>query len=86
LNGTAGSFRRERGLPLARSSPRRQSEPIRATRSRKALDADPAFREDVARLLRDIEDKDGQPITQIARTVGDHNVTTQIAGSGNIVR
>ena len=49
----------------------------------KALEADPAFRDQVAALLREMEEKGGRPITQIASTVGDHNVTTQIAGSGN---
>ena len=53
---------------------------------KKALDADPAFRQEVAALLGEIEAKGGRPITQIANTIGDYNVTTQIAGSGNVVR
>jgi len=53
---------------------------------RKALDADPAFRDEVMGLLREIEAKGGQPITQIASTVGDYNVTTQVVGSSNIMR
>jgi hypothetical protein len=51
----------------------------------KALEADPAFRDQVAGLLREMEQKGGRPITQIANIVGDRNVNTQIAGAGNTV-
>lgn len=49
----------------------------------KAFVADPAFREQVAAMLREIEDKGAQPVAQIAKTIGDHNTTVQTAGSGN---
>jgi hypothetical protein len=49
----------------------------------KALEADPAFREQVAALLRDIEAKGGQPISQIANIAGEGIVSVQTAGSGN---
>jgi putative heme iron utilization protein len=53
---------------------------------KKALEADPAFREELAQLIGEIREKGGERISQIANVTGDHNVTTQIAGSGNVVR
>ena len=53
---------------------------------KKALEADPAFRAELATLVDEIKAKGGDRIIQIANVTGDQNVTTQIAGSGNVVR
>lgn len=53
---------------------------------RKALESDPAFRAELAALVEEIKAKGGDQIIQKANVTGDHNVTTQIAGSGNVVR
>jgi hypothetical protein len=53
---------------------------------KKALEADPAFRAELATLVEEIKAKGGDQIIQSANIVGDQNVTTQIAGSGNVVR
>jgi hypothetical protein len=52
----------------------------------KAIEADPEFRKTLAALVEEIKAKGGDSIVQTATTTGDHNVTTQIAGSGNVVR
>jgi hypothetical protein len=46
-------------------------------------EADLGFRDQVAALLGEMEEKAGQPIGQIASIVGDHSVTVQTAGSKN---
>ena len=51
----------------------------------KALEADPAFREQLAKLVEAIPEHDRVAIQQIANVTGDQNVTTQTAGSGNVV-
>lgn len=52
----------------------------------KALDADLAFREEVARLIGEIKAKgEGDVISQIANVTGDQNRVAQIAGSHNKV-
>jgi hypothetical protein len=53
---------------------------------KKALEADPAFRQELEKLVGEIKEKGGDRISQIANVTGDRNVTTQIAGSGNVVR
>ena len=53
---------------------------------KKALEADPAFRAELATLVEEIKAKGGDQIIQSANVTGDQNVTTQIAGSGNVVR
>jgi hypothetical protein len=53
---------------------------------KKALEADPGFRAELAALVEEIKAKGGDRIIQSANVTGDHNVTTQIAGSGNVVR
>ena len=52
----------------------------------KAIEADPDFRETLAALVEEIRAKGGDAIVQTATVTGDRNVTTQIAGSGNVVR
>jgi hypothetical protein len=52
----------------------------------KAIEADPDFQRTLAALVEEIKAKGGDSIVQTATTTGDHNVTTQIAGSGNVVR
>jgi hypothetical protein len=52
----------------------------------KAIEADPEFRETLAALVEEIKAKGGDAIVQTANVTGDQNVTTQIAGSGNVVR
>ena len=52
---------------------------------KKALEADPAFAEEVQALMKDIETKGGAPVKQILTITGDHNKSTQISGSGNTV-
>jgi hypothetical protein len=52
---------------------------------KKALEADPAFRDEVAALLGELKERGGERIVQSATTIGDANLTTQIAGSGNRV-
>jgi hypothetical protein len=52
----------------------------------KAIGADPEFRETLAALVEEIKAKGGDRIVQTANVTGDQNVTTQIAGSGNVVR
>jgi hypothetical protein len=51
----------------------------------KALEADPGFRDAVAKLVSDIPEDKRAAIRQIANVTGDRNVTTQIAGGGNQV-
>jgi hypothetical protein len=51
----------------------------------KALEADPGFRDAVAKLVSDIPEEKRAAIRQIANVTGDRNVTTQIAGGGNQV-
>ncbi len=53
---------------------------------KKALEADPAFRAELEKLVGEIREKGGDRVSQIANVTGDQNVTTQIAGSGNVVR
>ena len=53
---------------------------------KKALEADPAFRAELATLVEEIKAKGGDQIIQSANVTGDPNVTAQIAGSGNVVR
>ena len=52
----------------------------------KAIETDPEFRKTLAALVEEIKAKGGDAIVQTASTTGDHNVTTQIAGSGNVVQ
>lgn len=52
----------------------------------KAIEADVDFGKALAALVEDIKAKGGDSIVQTANTTGDHNVTTQITGSGNVVR
>jgi hypothetical protein len=52
---------------------------------KKALEADPAFRAELEKLVGEIQEKGGDRIKQIANVTGDRNVTTQIAGGGNQV-
>lgn len=52
---------------------------------KKALEADPGFRAELAALVEEIKAKGGNRIIQSATVTGDH-VATQIAGSGNVVR
>jgi hypothetical protein len=52
----------------------------------KAIEADPDFQRTLAALVEEIKAQGGDSIVQTATTTGDHNVTTQIAGSGNVVR
>jgi hypothetical protein len=51
----------------------------------KALEADPVFRDTVAKLVSEIPEDKRAAIQQIANVTGDRNVTTQIAGGGNQV-
>jgi hypothetical protein len=51
----------------------------------KALEADPAFRDAVAKLVSEIPEERRAAIQQIANVTGDRTVTTQIAGGGNQV-
>jgi hypothetical protein len=54
---------------------------------KKALEADPAFKEEVAKLVGEIQTKGGDTINKlIAEVTGDHNATTQIVGSSNVVK
>jgi hypothetical protein len=54
---------------------------------KKALEADPAFRAELEKLVGEIQETGGDRITKlVANVTGDRNVTTQIAGSGNVVR
>jgi hypothetical protein len=53
---------------------------------KKALEADPAFKDELEKLVGEIREKGGDRISQIANVTGDQNVTTQIVGSGNVVR
>ena len=52
---------------------------------KKALEADPAFRAELATLVAEIKAKGGDQIIQTATISGDRNVTKQVAGSGNVV-
>ena len=52
---------------------------------RKALEDDPGFREELARLIEAIPEQQRAAIQQIANITGDRNVSTQTAGSGNVV-
>ena len=52
----------------------------------KALEADPAFRDAIAKLIDEIPEEKRAAIQQIANVTGDRNVTTQIAGGGNQVK
>ena len=49
----------------------------------KALEADPAFREELARLVEAIPEKERTAIQQIANVIGDRNINPQVAGSNN---
>jgi hypothetical protein len=51
----------------------------------KALEADPGFRDSVAKLVSEIPEDKRTAIQQIANVSGDRNVTTEIAGAGNQV-
>ena len=51
----------------------------------KTLEADPAFRSELARLIEAIPAEQRIAIQQITNVTGDRNVTTPIAGSGNQV-
>jgi hypothetical protein len=53
---------------------------------KKALEADPTFRAELGMLVEEIKAKGGDQIIQRINVTGDHNVTTTIAGSGNVVR
>jgi hypothetical protein len=54
---------------------------------KKALEADPAFRAELEKLVGEIQETGGDRITKlVANVTGDRNITTQIAGSGNVVR
>jgi hypothetical protein len=53
---------------------------------KKALEADPAFRAELEKLVGEIQEKGGDRINQIANVTGNRNITTQITGSGNVVR
>ena len=48
--------------------------------------SDPAFRAELATLVEEIKAKGDDQIIQSANITGDSNVTTQITGSGNVVR
>ena len=52
---------------------------------KKALEADPAFAEEVQTLIKNIETEGGAPVKQILNVTGDHNRSSQISGSGNTV-
>ena len=52
-------------------------------RVKKALEADPGFREELAKLIEAIPEEDRAAIQQITNVTGDQNVTMQIAGGGN---
>ena len=52
----------------------------------KAIEADPGFGKTLAALVEEIKAKGGDALVQTANVTGDENVTTQIAGSGNVVR
>jgi hypothetical protein len=55
-------------------------------RLEEALKAEPAFQEELEKLVGEIQEKGGERITKlVANVTGDRNVTTQIAGSGNQV-
>lgn len=51
----------------------------------KALEADPAFAEEVQTLMKDIETKGAAPVKQILTITGDHNKSIQNTGSGNTI-
>ena len=51
----------------------------------KALEADPAFRDQLTKLVEAIPEKERVAIQQIANVTGNQNVSTQTAGSGNVV-
>ena len=51
----------------------------------KALEADPGFRAELAKLIEAIPAEQRAAIQQIANVTGDRNITTQIAGGGNQV-
>jgi hypothetical protein len=53
---------------------------------RKQLERDDDLKRILEELLEDIEKTTGQSISQVAKTIGDHNVTMQISGPGNVVR
>ena len=52
----------------------------------KAIETDPTFGKTLAALVEEIKAKGGDALVQTANVTGDRNVTTQIAGSGNVVR
>ncbi len=52
----------------------------------KAIEAAPDFRESLAALVEEIKAKGGDALMQTATVTGERNVTTQIAGSGNVVQ
>ena len=62
------------------------SQAVLRVQLKKALEADPAFRAELTALVDEIKAKGGDQIIQTANIAGDSNVTTQIAGSGNVVR
>jgi hypothetical protein len=51
----------------------------------KVFEADPGFREAVAKLINEIPEEKRAAIQQIVNVTGDRNVTTEIAGSANQV-
>jgi hypothetical protein len=52
----------------------------------KAIEADPDFGRTLTALVEEIKAKAGDALVQTANVTGERNVTTQIAGSGNVVR
>jgi hypothetical protein len=53
---------------------------------KKALEADPAFWEEVQQLIGEIQNESGANVNQLmAKVTGDRNVTKQVSGSGNVV-
>ena len=62
------------------------SQAVLRVQLKKALEADPAFRAELSTLVEEIKAKGGDQIIQSANVTGDSNITTQIAGSGNVVR
>ena len=63
------------------------SQAVLRVQLKKALEADPAFGQELATLVEEIKAKGGDQIDPDGhRHDGDNNVTTTIAGSGNVVR
>ena len=74
--GGAGKPRVEAG---GRAASSRRSE----VELEEALEADPGFRAELAKLVEAIPEQDRAAIRQIANVTGDQNVTVQTAGAGN---